>query len=72
MRASLRELASRWRREAERLRERYGDEQAARLCETHARELEDVLEGDAPGEPFDAEAIAAEIVRRIRRGGGRP
>lgn len=35
------ELAGEWRREAATLRERYGHEQLARLCETHAQELEE-------------------------------
>lgn len=68
MEDELRALIRRWQKEASRLRARYGDERVARLCEAHAQELEDVLEGRSTGEPFDAEAIAAEIVLRIRRG----
>lgn len=37
------ELIQAWREEAERLRERYGDERLAKICETHARELEAAL-----------------------------
>lgn len=67
MEDDLRALIRRWRKEADRHRSRYGDERLARLCEAHAQELEEALEGRAAGEPFDAEAIAAEIVMRIRR-----
>jgi hypothetical protein len=35
----LQALAAAWRREAEEIRERYGMEHLARLCEVHAREL---------------------------------
>lgn len=63
MAQSLRELANRWRCEADELRERYGDERSARLCENHARELEEAVRGD--GDPFDAREIAAEIVSRV-------
>lgn len=65
----LRNLIRRWREEADELRARYGDERTARLCEAHAQELEKALEGRLVAEPFDAEAIAAEIVMRIRRSG---
>ena len=68
MEAELRALIRRWRDEADELRARYGDEPAARLCEAHARELERALQGRTDAEPFDARAIAAEIVLRIRRG----
>jgi hypothetical protein len=36
-------LASAWRTEAEGLRRRYGQEQLATLCETHAAELEEAV-----------------------------
>lgn len=36
---SLEELAREWEEEANRIRKRYGQEQLARICETHAAEL---------------------------------
>lgn len=40
---TIRDLIESWRGEASRLRERYGEERLARLCEVHAAELEDAL-----------------------------
>lgn len=36
---SLEALADEWEEEAERIRDRYGQEELARICETHAAEL---------------------------------
>jgi hypothetical protein len=40
---SLRSLAAAWKKEAEQLRERYGLEALASLCDTHANELADAI-----------------------------
>lgn len=39
----LSQLAKTWREEAERVRQRYGKESLARLCEAHADELEEAV-----------------------------
>ena len=58
------ELADDWRREATALRERYGDERLARLCETHARELEECVRALLTKKVTPAEAAELAGVHR--------
>jgi hypothetical protein len=44
MENALRELAAAWKGEGRRLRERYGQEGMARVCEAHAQELVEAIE----------------------------
>lgn len=37
--SSLEALAEEWKREANRIRDRYGQDELAQICETHAAEL---------------------------------
>jgi hypothetical protein len=39
----VRDLVQEWRVEASRLRDRYGEDHLARLCETHAAELAEAI-----------------------------
>lgn len=62
-------LVGEWRREAERIRSRYGAEDLAKLCETHAVELEAAITA-AEEEELDLTAAAAESgysVSQLRR-----
>lgn len=66
--SDLLDLAARWREEARTLRERYGLEQLAQLCETHAHELAHVVTEAAGEELTLAQASAASgySERRLR------
>lgn len=65
---SLLSLAAEWKAEAERLRERYGLHDLARLCETHAAELEEQvrLTRDELLTPDEAVEASGYSKRRLR------
>ena len=53
------QLPAEWREEGRRARERYSDERIARLCETHAAELEEAIR-EADGQALTLAEAAAE------------
>jgi len=69
-------LIARWRSEAELLR-RYGDDAMARMCEMHAREVEDVFESSG-AEPLTLSqasvesGFSADHLGRLLRDGALP
>lgn len=65
---SLLSLAAEWKAEAQRLRERYGLHDLARLCETHAAELEEQVRQAADDllTPDEAAEASGYSKRRLR------